>query len=44
LYLYVQLPEFGDFPYGSIIAMVVMVVTLTCIVLYLRALYRPGVR
>jgi ABC-type sugar transport system permease subunit len=44
LYLYVQLQEFGDFPYGSTIAMVVMVVTLTFIVLYLRALYRPGVR
>lgn len=44
LYLYVQLQEFGDFPYGSTIAMVVMVVTLAFIVLYLRSLYRPGVR
>lgn len=44
LYLYVQLQEFGDFPYGSAIAMVVMVVTLAFIVLYMRALYRPGVR
>lgn len=44
LYLYVQIQEFGDFPYGSTIAMVVMVVSLAFIVLYLRALYRPGVR
>jgi multiple sugar transport system permease protein len=44
LYIYVQIQEFGDLPYGSTIAMVVMVVTLAFIVLYLRALYRPGVR
>jgi ABC-type sugar transport system permease subunit len=43
LYLYVQLQEFGDFPFGSTIAMVVMVITLAFIVLYLRSLYRPGV-
>jgi multiple sugar transport system permease protein len=41
LYMYVQIQEFGDFPYGSTIAMVVMVVSLAFIVLYLRALYRP---
>lgn len=44
LYLYVQLQDFGDFPYGSTIAMVVMVITFAFIVLYLRSLYRPGVR
>jgi ABC-type sugar transport system permease subunit len=44
LYIYVQIQEFGDLPYGSTIAMVVMVITLAFIVLYLRALYRPGVQ
>jgi ABC-type sugar transport system permease subunit len=44
LYIYVQLQEFGDFPYGSTVAMVVMVVTLAFIVLYMRALYHPGIR
>jgi ABC-type sugar transport system permease subunit len=44
LYLYAQIQEFGDFPYGSTIAMVVMVVSLAFIVLYLQALYHPGVR
>ena len=39
-----QIQEFGDLPYGSTVAMVVMVITLAFIVLYLRALYRPGVR
>jgi ABC-type sugar transport system permease subunit len=44
LYIYVQIQEFGDLPYGSTVAMVVMVVTLAFIVLYLRTLYRPGVQ
>jgi ABC-type sugar transport system permease subunit len=43
LYIYAQIQEFGDLPYGSTVAMVVMVVTLAFIVLYLRTLYRPGV-
>jgi multiple sugar transport system permease protein len=44
LYIYVQIQEFGDLPYGSTVAMIVMVVTFIFIVLYLRTLYRPGVR
>jgi trehalose/maltose transport system permease protein len=43
LYIYLQIQQFGDFPYGSTIAVVLMVVSLAFIVLYLRALYRPGV-
>jgi ABC-type sugar transport system permease subunit len=44
LYIYVQIQQFGDFAYGSTISVVIMIVTLVFIVLYLRALYRPGVR
>ncbi len=44
LYIYVQIQQFGDFGYGSTIALVVMVVTLAFIAFYLRALYRPGMR
>jgi ABC-type sugar transport system permease subunit len=38
LYIYAQIQQFGDFGYGSTIAVVVMVVTLAFIALYLRAL------
>jgi trehalose/maltose transport system permease protein len=44
LYIYVQIQQFGDFGYGSSIAMVLMVVTLAFIVVYLRTLNRPGLR
>lgn len=44
LYIYVQIQQFGDFGYGSTIAMVLMVVTLAFIVLYMRTLSRPGLR
>lgn len=44
LYIYVQIQQFGDFGYGSTIALVVMIVTLAFIVFYLRALYRPQAR
>jgi multiple sugar transport system permease protein len=44
LYIYVQIQQYGDFGYGSTIAMVLMVVTLAFIVLYMRMLQRPGVR
>ncbi len=44
LYIYVQIQQFGDFGYGSSIALIVMVVTLAFIGFYLRTLYRPGVR
>jgi len=42
LYIYVQIQQFGDFPYGSSIATVLMIITMFFIVLYLRALYRPA--
>ncbi len=44
LYIYVQIQQFGDFGYGSAIALVLMVITLAFIVLYMRALVRPDVR
>jgi multiple sugar transport system permease protein len=44
LYIYVQIQEFGDFGYGSTISVVIMIVTFVFIILYLRALYRPGVQ
>jgi ABC-type sugar transport system permease subunit len=44
LYIYVQIQEFGDFAYGSTISVVIMIITFIFIVLYLRALYRPGVK
>ena len=44
LYIYVQIQQFGDFGYGSTIAMVLMVVTLAFIVVYMRTLHRPGLR
>ena len=44
LYIYVQIQQFGDFGYGSTIAMVLMIVTLIFIVVYLRMLHRPGSR
>jgi len=44
LYIYVQIQQFGDFPYGSAIATVLMVITMCFIVLYMRALYRPAVK
>ena len=43
LYINVQIQQFGDFGYGSTIAVVLMLITLAFIVLYLRTLYRPGV-
>jgi ABC-type sugar transport system permease subunit len=44
LYIYVQIQQFGDFPYGSNIATVLMIVSLAFIILYLRILYRPGLK
>ncbi len=44
LYIYVQIQQYGDFGYGSTIAMVLMVVTLAFIVVYMRAFQRPGLR
>jgi len=44
LYIYVQIQQFGDFPYGSAIATVLMVITMCFIVLYMRALYRPAAK
>jgi ABC-type sugar transport system permease subunit len=41
LYIYVQIQQFGDFGYGSTIAMVLMVITLVFVVVYLRFLQRP---
>ncbi len=41
LYIYVQTQQIGDFPYGSTIAMALMLVSFACILLYLRTLYRP---
>ena len=43
LYINVQIQQFGDFGYGSTVAMVLMLICLAFIVLYLRTLYRPGV-
>lgn len=42
LYIYVQIQQFGDFGYGSTIAMVLMVITLAFVIVYLRALKRPA--
>lgn len=42
LYIYVQIQQFGDFGYGSTIAMVLMVITLAFVIVYLRALNRPA--
>jgi len=44
LYIYVQIQQYGDFGYGSTIAMVLMIVTLAFIVVYMRAFQRPGLR
>lgn len=44
LYIYIQIQQYGDFGYGSTIAMVVMIVTLAFIVFYLRSLYSPSAR
>jgi ABC-type sugar transport system permease subunit len=41
LYIYVQIQQFGDFGYGSTIAMVLMVITLAFVIVYLRILQRP---
>ncbi len=41
LYIYVQIQQFGDFGYGSTIAMVLMVITLVFVIVYLRFLQRP---
>ena len=42
LYIYTQIQQYGDFPYGSTLAMVLMVLSFACILIYLRALYQPG--
>ncbi len=44
LYITTQIQQYGDFPYGSNIATVLMLISFACIILYLRVLYRPGVR
>ncbi len=38
LYIYVQIQQFGDFGYGSTIALVLMVITLLFVIVYLRLL------
>ncbi len=43
LYINLQIQQYGDFPYGSNIAMVLMLISFAFIVFYLRALYRPAV-
>ncbi len=43
LYIYVQIQQFGDFGYGSTIAMTLMVVTLLFVIIYLRTLHRPAI-
>ncbi len=43
LYINAQIQQFGDFGYGSTVAVVLMLICLAFIVLYLRTLYRPGV-
>lgn len=44
LYIYVQFQQFGDFAYGSTIAVIVMVIALVFISLYVSALSRAGTR
>lgn len=41
LYIYTQIQQFGDFGYGSTIALVLMVITLFFVIVYLRLLNRP---
>jgi ABC-type sugar transport system permease subunit len=41
LYIYVQIQQFGDFGYGSTVALVLMVITLLFVIVYLRFLNRP---
>lgn len=41
LYIYVQIQQFGDFPYGSNVATILLLVSLAFIMVYLRMLYRP---
>jgi multiple sugar transport system permease protein len=41
LYIYVQIQQFGDFGYGSTVAMVLMVITLVFVIVYLRFLRHP---
>jgi multiple sugar transport system permease protein len=43
LYINVQIQQYGDFSYGSTVAVVLMLITLAFIVVYLRTLYRPGI-
>ena len=43
LYIYEQIQQFGDFPYGSNIAVILLLISLIWIVLYLRTL-RPDIR
>ncbi|GAC1621762.1 MAG: sugar ABC transporter permease [Ktedonobacteraceae bacterium] len=42
LYIYTQIQQYGDFPYGSNIAVVLMLISFAFIYIYLRTLYRPG--
>ncbi|GCE30369.1 ABC transporter permease [Dictyobacter alpinus] len=43
LYINLQIQQYGDFAYGSNIAIVLMLITFAFIIIYLRTLYRPGV-
>ncbi len=42
LYINLQIQQLGDFPYGSNIAVVLMLISFILIILYLKTLYRPG--
>ncbi|MBA2681328.1 MAG: sugar ABC transporter permease [Ktedonobacteraceae bacterium] len=42
LYIYTQIQQYGDFPYGSNIAVVLMLISFAFIYIYLRTLYRPA--
>ncbi|GER83827.1 ABC transporter permease [Thermogemmatispora aurantia] len=44
LYIYLQIQQFGDFGYGSTIAVVLTAITLLFIVLYMRTLLRTSTR
>ncbi len=42
LYIFTQIQLYGDFSYGSNIAVVLMLISFAFIYIYLRTLYRPG--
>lgn len=44
LYIYVQIQQYGDFPYGSTISVVLMLITFAFTIIYLRTLYRPAIQ